>query len=301
LWLHGADQERATLKHAEVGELPRELTLSYQCLQAQAMHNQREEKRVQRRWSRMLRSLLIRQWTNIRKAALRELASAREADATARLMGNRVVEDVIPNEFQHFASNLETAPCEDRNRRLTAEDELAMAEQLGLDIATYRMLRQLEEREILPEDYDLLGRLDEAVKPATLCLEELDRFPTRVHSVGCKSFANSTSRLPPAFGFEFWRLPMPILLEELKSECKCLPADFWKIPLPVADDDDANTTASTLEDSSFTCGVCLLNCEVGDELRCLPCGHSFHRECIDHWLLNSSVACPIDKRDVREL
>merc|ERR1711943_111348 len=131
----------------------------------------------------MLRSLQMRQWMTMRKSALRELASKREADATAKLIGNGVVEGVIPNEFQHFANNWET-PRDVRNSRLTADEELAMAEQLGLDIATYRMLRQLEEREILPEDYDLLGRLDEAVKPATLSLEELYRFPTKVHSIG---------------------------------------------------------------------------------------------------------------------
>jgi hypothetical protein len=277
-----------------------ELTLSHQCFQAQTMHNKQQEKHVQRRWCRMLRSLQMRQWTTMRKSALRELASKREADATAKLMGYEVAEGVIPNESQHFASNWET-PRDVRNSRRTADEELAMAEQLGLDIATYRMLRQLEEREILPEDYDLLGRLDEAVKPATLSLEELHRFPTKVHSIGSDSFANSTCRLQPAFGIEFWRLPMPIMPEELKSEHNCALADFWKIPLPAADDDNASTTASIIEDSSFACGVCLLNCEVGDELRCLPCGHSFHRECIDHWLLNSSVACPIDKKNVREL
>merc|ERR1739848_870333 len=38
-------------------------------------------------------------------------------------------------------------------------------------------------------------------------------------------------------------------------------------------------------DEAEFCGVCLLEFEEGDELRTLlPCGHRFHRECIDNWL-----------------
>jgi hypothetical protein len=276
-----------------------EFTLSYQCFQAQAICTKWQETNLRRRWSRMLHSLLMRQWNTTRRSALHELASARSHGCGK---GGASVEDVIPSELfdNGNANSWGETPAEFTNRGLNADEEAVVAAQLGLDVATYRMLRQLEEREILPEDYDLLGRLDEVVKPATLSLEELNRFPTKVHSESRESLANSTCSLQPAFGLEFWRLPMPVLPEDVKTECNRWGSDFWKIPLPVSDD-DGSTTASSNEDSSFVCGVCLLDCEEGDELRCLPCGHSFHRECIDHWLLNSSCACPIDKRDVREL
>nr|XP_025885060.1 RING-H2 finger protein ATL2 [Solanum lycopersicum] len=41
------------------------------------------------------------------------------------------------------------------------------------------------------------------------------------------------------------------------------------------------------------CAVCLDNLKVGEKCRLLPlCNHSFHAECIDLWLLKTSI-CPI--------
>jgi len=46
------------------------------------------------------------------------------------------------------------------------------------------------------------------------------------------------------------------------------------------------------------CSVCLADLQVGDTLRSLPnCVHSFHRSCIDLWLLQSST-CPLCKVEV---
>jgi len=40
-----------------------------------------------------------------------------------------------------------------------------------------------------------------------------------------------------------------------------------------------------------TCPICLVDYEVGVELRCLPCKHSFHKRCVDEWLL-LNASCP---------
>lgn len=46
------------------------------------------------------------------------------------------------------------------------------------------------------------------------------------------------------------------------------------------------------------CAVCLEGFRVGDRCRDLPaCGHSFHRDCVDRWLMRSP-ACPICRRGV---
>jgi len=44
--------------------------------------------------------------------------------------------------------------------------------------------------------------------------------------------------------------------------------------------------------SGSTCGVCLGDYASGAILRILPCGHRFHVECIDGWLVSHSAACP---------
>jgi hypothetical protein len=52
-------------------------------------------------------------------------------------------------------------------------------------------------------------------------------------------------------------------------------------------------TRRLVEDGEQCC-VCLENMLAGSEVRCLPCLHNFHTECIDSWLaVNRS--CPIDK------
>ena len=107
--------------------------------------------------------------------------------------------------------------------------DLAMAAQLGLDDETYRQLKSLEGREIRPEDYDLLGRLDENVKRETgLDGKRLKVFPTEVYESG--------------------------------------------------------------NQEPESCGICLDDFETGEVLRTLlPCGHRFHKNCIDRWLTETTL------------
>jgi len=51
-------------------------------------------------------------------------------------------------------------------------------------------------------------------------------------------------------------------------------------------------------DERDVCAVCYAEFEDGDAVRRLPCGHLFHKPCIDHWLLNSSTRCPVDNQEV---
>jgi len=45
------------------------------------------------------------------------------------------------------------------------------------------------------------------------------------------------------------------------------------------------------------CSICIEAFEASDEVRKLPCGHYFHRACIDEWL-RKSMACPMCNADV---
>lgn len=51
------------------------------------------------------------------------------------------------------------------------------------------------------------------------------------------------------------------------------------------------------ETSETSCAVCLSEFEWEDMLRRLPCGHNFHRACIDKWLKRNKV-CPLCLQDI---
>lgn len=46
-----------------------------------------------------------------------------------------------------------------------------------------------------------------------------------------------------------------------------------------------------------TCHICLDDFEHGDDLRTLPCCHSFHMRCVDVWLTEKSSCCPVCRSD----
>jgi hypothetical protein len=54
---------------------------------------------------------------------------------------------------------------------------------------------------------------------------------------------------------------------------------------------DPSSAAS--EDNSLGCSICTEDFEKGQDVRVLPCKHSFHPACIDPWLLNVSGTCPL--------
>ncbi|KAF2198511.1 hypothetical protein GQ43DRAFT_378447 [Delitschia confertaspora ATCC 74209] len=47
------------------------------------------------------------------------------------------------------------------------------------------------------------------------------------------------------------------------------------------------------------CSICTDDFEKGQDIRVLPCGHKFHPECVDPWLLNVSGTCPLCRVDLR--
>jgi hypothetical protein len=53
-------------------------------------------------------------------------------------------------------------------------------------------------------------------------------------------------------------------------------------------------------EQEISCSICLCDYEDGEEVRLLPCGHTFHSPCIDAWLQINSI-CPLCKVNVIDL
>jgi len=62
-----------------------------------------------------------------------------------------------------------------------------------------------------------------------------------------------------------------------------------------------NNTSSLLNNRSILdseCSICLDDYHPGDMLRSLPCGHTFHSDCIAKWLTERSAVCPLCKAEL---
>ena len=59
------------------------------------------------------------------------------------------------------------------------------------------------------------------------------------------------------------------------------------------EEDDSQNEGQKSKDVSLTCSVCTEDFAENDTVRILPCGHIYHRRCIDPWLLRFGGNCPM--------
>jgi hypothetical protein len=71
-------------------------------------------------------------------------------------------------------------------------------------------------------------------------------------------------------------------------------SDNYKSFLPVAPYSEMKLEE---EEHSVTCTICQVKFEEETQVRCLPCSHLFHVECIDHWLTRGTT-CPNCRDDI---
>jgi hypothetical protein len=60
------------------------------------------------------------------------------------------------------------------------------------------------------------------------------------------------------------------------------------------------TAAEVVDEGNIKCLVCLVEYEVNEEVRTMPCLHFFHKACIDKWLLKRAATCPICKFNIKQ-
>ncbi|TMW61555.1 hypothetical protein Poli38472_012746 [Pythium oligandrum] len=46
-----------------------------------------------------------------------------------------------------------------------------------------------------------------------------------------------------------------------------------------------------------TCCICLMDYDIDDDLRVLPCGHEYHESCVDEWLMRNAT-CPVCRNSI---
>jgi hypothetical protein len=55
----------------------------------------------------------------------------------------------------------------------------------------------------------------------------------------------------------------------------------------------ASTEDGAAAEEKPSCSICADDFMKGQDIRLLPCGHQYHPECVDPWLLNVSSTCPL--------
>jgi hypothetical protein len=178
---------------------------------------------------------------------LRCTQSARKIDARHRLDAAFLVEskrlfksirlvDFLLN--KKGANSDQQQQGADGDLRVVVDNSLThntTAAENDFDAQYLEFLIQLQHRDITPEDYEYLTRLDEQIAKKTLSENLLNSLETQQVDAS--------------------------LLAAINDE---------------------------------VCGICLDNYALGQLVKCLPCKHRFHAECIDNWLRNQSCNCPLD-------
>ncbi|KAJ3242410.1 hypothetical protein HDU77_010775 [Chytriomyces hyalinus] len=115
-------------------------------------------------------------------------------------------------------------------------------------------------------DYDQLLRLAEMIGPAR---------PRHAH------LSDVQAQLPIVHF-------SPSRLEEKEQEGTFTHADGDSAQL-----DEKEQLGGLLGETKEKCTVCLMDYDVGDEMRILKCHHGFHVDCIDQWLTSHVNSCPV--------
>lgn len=136
--------------------------------------------------SRRDKAKLERSKLNATEAAFAKQAR-REVRIAAHASGvGYKLESKKPNEYSLAWSTPSLWQNYPRPSHPTQRIQQAFADELGLDLATYRLLIEMQEREITPEDYDVLLNVHSAAnKPETLTVDTLELIPVlRVRTSG---------------------------------------------------------------------------------------------------------------------
>ena len=64
--------------------------------------------------------------------------------------------------------------------------------------------------------------------------------------------------------------------------------------------DQMPSTVLDQYDKIQECVICMVDIEIGETIRYLPCAHLFHKRCVDTWLMRS-LSCPTCMEELTEV
>ena len=64
--------------------------------------------------------------------------------------------------------------------------------------------------------------------------------------------------------------------------------------------DQMPSTVLDQYDKIQECVICMVDIEIGEAIRYLPCAHLFHKNCVDTWLMRS-LSCPTCMEELTEV
>lgn len=156
--------------------------------------------------------------------------------------------------------------------------------------------RQSRARGIARAALDALPVVKFGIKPSETVSKDIE-MQDGASSLGAK---DSTLELRSDYGEHVTHTASPL------REMTTIPATGMLIqptePLPVYTSSGREPEppgATEPDPNQLRCPVCLDDFEENQDVRVLPCSHSFHTYCIDPWLLNVAGSCPLCRIDLR--
>ncbi|EGD78961.1 hypothetical protein PTSG_01935 [Salpingoeca rosetta] len=175
-----------------------------------------------------------------------------------------------------------------------------------------RLLVDLQYRDARPEDYELLLQLDESVKPKTLTRDALSKFRDVVPSVQVPAPAPTAATVEtPTSDNRNGSGPTPTSGSPTNTSTTAKGDN--DAPAASAEDDDNNNNSKSTTSSKVRkrgveprhaadeCPICLEAMGASQVVKQLPCGHVFHCHCIEAWLLNYGITCPLDNISLEDM
>ncbi|BFZ64668.1 hypothetical protein YB2330_005819 [Saitoella coloradoensis] len=118
------------------------------------------------------------------------------------------------------------------------------------------------------------------------------RMPVRVYGATSTSPSTSTTTSPPSTAPQSPGTDLP-LISPTTTPPPPVPASTPVTPAPSS----LPFSPPQLEKHP-DCPICLEDYTPGELLLTLPCGHEYHKACVEPWLVKRRRVCPICKRDV---